>query len=558
MDKSKTKAPFTIFPTFSEIFEEGEEEVIANLSQEGLAEKFIVFTTSISALLYADHIEGVPAQEIIMMEFKNVILGTEDGHKILGWLTAHGQNTLNINSYTLMELYCMLLKYKKGQCDNVSLSVSERLIYLKLVLIANERRIHPIENIQKNIDSITPDDPFVYEKLFWPILLQETDVNEVLSREYEMFRTKSFVEEIINKYPEAENVIDNYFQERGFDNYRSYASLLAIFFMNYITSYINDGISKAGIKEDKQNRNLFAPLVANDIIPDTYLDLKSHPVYYYNGGYYIIHWNYLLSQIFIATFKAIEQNLNECSLQNIKEECGKIIEHTLFKSVLVTAFSNSWQCSAFDDEDKGNPDAIFKIGNNLFILELKDNLMGDNVMESFDYKCIENHVKRNFIESEKGKKKGIKQLKDYIKDYVKNKYEALGFPYNRKLNIYPIIIYTDYKYRLNGLNHFLSIKFKEIAKFDVESVNRRIRPLTVIDLDCLFNLQYKFRGKQIKLADAIDNYHRYVRNKEKKDAHRGVDKYSQLYPSFERYLPENRNYFMSNSEAKDILKEFLF
>lgn len=558
MDKSKTKAPFTIFPTYSEIFEDGEEEVIASLSQEGLAEKFIVFTTSISALLYASRIEGVSAQEKVMMEFKDAILETEDGHKILDWLSLHNQNVLNINNYTLMELYCMLLKNKNGQCSNVSLTVSERLIYLKLVLIANERRVQPIENIQRNIDSITPNDPFAYEKLFWPILLQETDVNEVLSIEYEMFRTKSFVEGIIKKYPEAENLIDDYFQERGFDSYRSYASLLAILFMNYITSFTNDGILKAGIKEDKQNRNLFAPLVANNIIPDTYLDLKSHPVYYYNGGYYILHWNYLLSQIFIAAFKAIEQKLNECRLQNIKEECGKIIEHTLFKSVLVTAFSNSLQCSAFDDEDKGNPDAIFKIGNNLFIIELKDNLMGDNVMESFDYKCIENHVKRNFIESEKGKKKGIKQLKDYIKNYAKNEYAALGFPYNKKLNIYPIIIYTDYKYRLNGLNHFLSIKFKEIAKFDAGSVNRRIRPLTVIGLDCLFNLQYKFRGKQIKLADAIDNYHRYVRNKEKKDSNRGVDKYSQLYPSFERYLPENRNFFMSDSEAKDILKEFLF
>ena len=550
------KSPFPVFPTYTEIFKNGQEEVIANLSQEGLAEKFIVFTTSISALLYASHIEGISAQEKIMLEFKDVILGTEDGHEILGWLSAHGQNTLNINSYTLMELYCMLLKYKKGQCDEVSLSVSERLIYLKLALIANERRIYPMENIQKNIDSITLNDPFAYEKLFWPILLQETDVNEILSIEYEMFRIKSFVEGIVNMYPKAESIINDFFQERGFNNYRSYASLLAIFFMNYITSYTNDGILKAGIKADRQNRNLFDPLVANNIIPDTYLDLKSHPVYYYNGGYYVVHWNFLLSQIFIGVFMALKSKLNESGLQNIKKECGKIIEHTLFKNVLETAFCNSWQCSAFDDEDKGTPDAIFKIGNNLFVIELKDNLMGDNVMESFDYECIENHVKRNFIESEKGKKKGIKQLKDYIKDYAKNEYETLGFPYNKKLNIYPIIIYTDYKYRLNGLNHFLSIKFKEIAKFDVESVNRRIRPLSVIGLDCLFNLQYKFREKKIKFADIIDDYHKHVKSREKKNADRGIEKYSQLYPSFDRYLPENRNFFLSNSEARNILKDF--
>ena len=382
-------------------------------------------------------------------------------------------------------------------------------------------------------------------------------MNEVLCIEYEMFRLKSFIKGIVSKYPKAENVIEKFFQERGFDSYQSYASALVIYFMDFITSYTNNGILKAGIKENEQSRNLFDSLVANNIIPDTYLDLKSHPVYYYSGGYYVLHWNYLLSQIFTATFKAIEQKLNEHQFQEIKEECGNIIEQTLFKNVLVTAFDKSWQCYAFDDENNGNPDAIFKMGNNLFILELKDNLMGDNVMESSDYKCIENHVKRNFIESEKGKKKGIKQLDAYITTYVNNGYSSLGFPYTKKLNIYPVIIYTDYKYRLNGLNHYLSIKFDGIVDSTDISVRRRIRPLTVIGLDCLFNLQYKFREKKIKFADIIDDYHKHVKNGRKKNADKGIEKYSQLYPSFDRYLPENRNYFMSISEVQHILKDFL-
>ena len=555
------KSPFPVFPTYTEVFKNGQEEVIANLLQEGLAEKYIVFTTSISALLYASHIEGASVQEKIMMEFKDVIIGTEEGYKILDWLSDHCQKTLNINNYTLMELYCLLLKYKKGHCDNVSLSVSERLLYLKLVLIANERRIHSTDNMQKNIDSITPNDAFAYEKLFWPLLLQETDVNEVPRIEYEMFRIKSFVEGITNKYPETEKIINDFFQERGLDCYRSYASLLAIFFMIFITSYTRDRILKAGIKEDEKSQKLFDSLVANSIKPDTYLDLKSHPVYYYNGGYYVLHWNYLLSQIFIGVFMTLKNKLNESGIQGIKKDCGKIIEHTLFKNVLVTSFCNSWQVSAFDDEGKGFPDAIpdaiFKIGNSLFVLELKDNLMGEDVMESFDYTYIENHMNRNFIQSDKGKKKGIKQLEAYIKAYVGNKYEALGFAYNKKLNIYPVVIYTDYKYRLYGLNHYLSIKFGDIVNSYELSVKRRIRPLTVIGLDCLFNLQYKFRDKKIKLSSLIENYHRYVKEREKNNAHQGIEKYSQLYPSFDRYLPENKNYFLAGSEAKRILKDFL-
>jgi hypothetical protein len=552
-----TKSSFSIFPTYPEIFKNGQEEIIANLSQDGLAEKFIVFTTSISTLLYASHIKGDYVQEEIMMEFKEAIFGTEDGIKIHGWLLSHNQKTLNFNNFTLMELYRMLFKYKNGPCDNLSLSVSEQLLYLKLILIANERRIHSIDNIQKVIDSITPNDVFAYEKLFWPILLQETDVNEVLCIEYEMFRIKSFVEGIVNRYPNAESIVTDFFKERGFDSYRTYASSLTIFFLDYITSYTNDGILKAGIKGNDLSQSLFAPLTANSIIPDTYLDLKSHPVYYYNGDYYVIHWNYLLSQIFIGVFMALKNKLNESGIQGIKKDCGIIIEHTLFKKVLMTAFSNSWQCSAFDDGNKGIPDAIFKIGNNLFILELKDNLMGEDVMESFDYAIIENHMNRNFIQSNKGKKKAIKQLDANIRTYTNNGYKGFGFPYNKKLNIYPIIIYTDYKYRLNGLNHYLSIKFNEIVKPKEESINRRIRPLTVIGLDCLFNMQYKFKEKKIKFADVLDDYHKNVKINEKKNVKRGVEKHSQLYPSFDRYLPENRSFFMSYSEAQTVIKDFL-
>lgn len=82
------------------------------------------------------------------------------------------------------------------------------------------------------------------------------------------------------------------------------------------------------------------------------------------------------------------------------------------------------------------------------------------------------------------------------------------------------------------------------------------RPLSVIGLDCLFNLQYKFREKKIKFADIIDDYHKHVKSRERKNADRGIEKYSQLYPSFDRYLPENRNFFLSNSEARNILKDF--
>ena len=557
MAKSHPKTSFMIYPTYTDIFKNGQDEIIAKLSTEGLAEKYIVFTTSLSAILYSSHIKGMYAQEEIMIEFKDAICYTTEGHSILDWLIANDLNTLNFNNFTLMELYCILLKYKKGKCKDTSMSIDEKLSYLKLLFIANEKRLNKSNDYHNKLLSITQDDIFSYEKMFWPLLLPETDVNEAIRIEYEIFRLKCFIEEIEKEYPDSSCTIDLFFRERGFENCSSYASALSFIFLDYITSYTNHHELKSGIKESEQTHKLFASLIVNNININSYLELKTHPLYYYNGVYYVLHWNYFLSQIFIGTFMALKERLNNAGFSDIKKISGLFIEKTLFKKVLTTSFSRNWQRVLFDDERKGKPDALFKMGNRLYIIELKDSLMSETVMESFDYITIENHITRTFIQSEK-KKKAIKQLATYISKYEKNEYEKEGFSYNKRLYICPIIIYTDYKYRINGLNHFLSVRFEElINQMDIRiTTKQRIRPLTVIGLDCMFNLQLKFQERRLRFADAIDNYHKHVKTLKKKYENKGVVLFSKLYPSFDRYLPENRNVLMSYNEIQSTLKEF--
>lgn len=255
---------FMIYPTYTEIFKNGQEKILAQLSIEGLAEKFIVFTTALSASLYSSRIKGMYVQEIIMFEFKDSLCYTTDGYAILNWLFLNELKTLNFNNFSLMELYCILLKHKKGKCVDKSMSVDEKLLYLKLLLIANEKRLKKPNAYYNNLLSIKPDDIFSYEKLFWPLLLPETDVNEAVRLEYEMYRLKCFIEEIKKKYPDASFAIDSYFQERGFKNYSSYASALSVIFINYISSYTNHHDLKSGIEESEQTRKLFAPLMIND------------------------------------------------------------------------------------------------------------------------------------------------------------------------------------------------------------------------------------------------------------------------------------------------------
>ena len=569
MAMAKQESTFVIFPTYSDIFKEGKNDVIEQLSKEGLSEKFIIFSTSLSGLLYTDHIKGYSAQAYIMREFEIVLFNTDDGRKIISFLHVHKQSPLNINAFTMMSLYQLLLNHRKGKCLNLTITEEDKLLYLKLILIANESRLSKLGDYGTSLKDISVNDVFLYEKLFWPILLAESDINETVSVEFDMFRLKSIIDYIEKTYPETTNIINDFFQSRGFDGYMSYASFFALVYLDYITTYTNDKTLKTGIADNDRIRPLLMPLIINDIINvDTFLQLKSHPLYYYNNAYYVINWSYFLSQIFIGTFKEIESRLISARIEGIndfKREAGTILEKTLFNNVLNNSFGKIWQKVSFDNSGGSQPDAIFQIGNHLFIIELKDRLMDEGTMDSFDFKNIEKHIRESFIEvisqgkgKIKKKKKGISQIAAYIENYKDNDYE--NFPYNSKLNIYPILIYTDYKYRLNGLNHYLSIAFDEIINENetLSLIKRRIRPLTVMGLDTFFMLQIKFKEKKIKLAEIIDDYHIHNKKSVKKYADRGVERFSRLYPSFERYFPECRKILLPSAEFQAIFKSDFF
>lgn len=145
---------FIIYPTYTDVFKNGQEEVISRLSTDGLAEKYIVFTTALSASLYASRIKGMYVQEEIMIEFKDALCNTSDGYTILNWLTSNGLKSLNFNNFTLMELYCILLKHKKGECKDTSMAVDEKITYLKLLFIANEKRLNKHSDYHNNLQSI--------------------------------------------------------------------------------------------------------------------------------------------------------------------------------------------------------------------------------------------------------------------------------------------------------------------------------------------------------------------------------------------------------------------
>ena len=130
----RQRTPFVIFPTYSDIFSEGQKDIIDQLSKEGLAEKLIIYSSFLSSMSYVEHIQGVFVQTIIMREFKDVLCNTREGREILDWLSCHNLSSLNINTFTMMSVFQLLLNNRKGACVDLTLTIEEKLVYLKLTI----------------------------------------------------------------------------------------------------------------------------------------------------------------------------------------------------------------------------------------------------------------------------------------------------------------------------------------------------------------------------------------------------------------------------------------
>jgi hypothetical protein len=132
-------------------------------------------------------------------------------------------------------------------------------------------------------------------------------------------------------------------------------------------------------------------------------------------------------------------------------------------------------------------------------------------------------------------------LVNYIKNLVEEKYNCneLNIGYKKTYIIYPIILYTDYRYEVSGFNDYLAKRFEEKIEDNpklYKLLNRhKIMPLTFIGLEFFFNNMNAFQTKEIKLHQLIENYHEKVKKQVRKHEKTHIqDRFTHLYYPFER------------------------
>ena len=254
------------------------------------------------------------------------------------------------------------------------------------------------------------------------------------------------------------------------------------------------------VQLNNTNTEIFGSLTINlenikdeNNFDDNYLAIKKYPLLSYdNDILVIINRQFLRNKIyngFIFDFfnkSGIKSTFNR--FDNFKSFIGKeVAEKRLFKSLIMSIFPKKHQIKIFSEADS-HPDCYLRIHNRIFLIEFKDYMMSSRVINSLNVDSFKEEVDKKFKENERGNPKGVTQLANQINYLSENEYEFDEIYSNgtnkSKIEIYPLIVYTDFQYSIPGINNYLTKHFNTLITSD--NGFKTIFPPTMININFLF------------------------------------------------------------------------
>jgi hypothetical protein len=160
----------------------------------------------------------------------------------------------------------------------------------------------------------------------------------------------------------------------------------------------------------------------------------------------------------------------------------------------------------------GVPDGYKRWRKIIFLVESKATIFPDDLWEQPNFDKLRAYLEERFVQS-KGNPKGVSQLANNVTTILTG-----GFPFDpiasdelAELEIYPTLIHNDYQFSMPGINQFLQEHFERLIPSNVPD-GVTIRPVTLINLDWLFDLSFR-KGTFETLKDLIDRYYENIRRR---------------------------------------------
>ncbi|MBB6107762.1 hypothetical protein HDF23_000492 [Mucilaginibacter lappiensis] len=275
-----------------------------------------------------------------------------------------------------------------------------------------------------------------------------------------------------------------------------------------------------------------------------YAGLKSKPLYQLDEKkWLILNWGFLANKLYeglVFDFyleSGIASDPKFSGITAFKQFISQeVTDQKLFRKLLKAAFDHRYGTLLFDDgQIAGFPDAYYRQGNRVYLIELKDAYFPSEAAGSYSYEQIIAAIDKKINNKGKGTGQIIKQL-TYLS---KQPYEEAGrYKHTRNLEIYPVIVYTDILFNMPGVNYYVEQSFRrQVKEHDLEKHFKVVKPLTLMNISYLIEIFDQLKKPETDLGKLVCYHHQQIKTRKKRhDRTNSMSDHITIYDVFEHVV----------------------
>lgn len=488
------------------------------------------------------------------LNFKSRILKTNPPGKIIIF-----------NPLTLLELIDDLLVGNSCSISSISDKDFEFLLY-KVYLLKNQN--NNLRNVASKVEfnkiyefqitQIASQYEFTHRKNILPQLIMAKDFFEFVSNDNEFKDYYNFFlkGKGISSYPQYLRQITliytNFLKHPVHNNFRIEGADFVSSFFNGLSHELPTSFEVLGNGDLDFKRLREKPLLK--ISNDSYCPL--HLNFFIDKIYYGMIWDFYYSSSINKVFNKFQDYL---------QKLGLIIEKEIFYKYINDCFPSRFikKVNGSQYPSVEYSDFYIRDGKRLFLFEFKNCIVKSDIKYSHNFNNILKEIKSKlYFDSKSKKDKGIRQLKKVLSRIINKEifFDKYDDSILSKLEVYPIIVYTDPFFSIDGINYLVNTLFRSEIEADPKLVDLKVNDLIMISMESLFDIISLIDQKDYSFRKVCDYFlHKKMKDEKRskrpthedhiKKMHRGLDRV--MAPLLKSVKPSDKMLDILASALKD-------
>lgn len=515
---------YNLFPSYKEIFPSEEEPTFEDLIKNVSTLELLKLLSEININIYL-HSHETRVHEKIFSEICNNINRkyrreiTTNYNNFKTSNAASKPNVIIFLSVNILDVMIATFKYSNNHIHKKSDQELLSLTAIKCILLANTLHNRKMEHFGyiNNISNFAvsaaqysfnrPRNPFYLINLsseLFSFLENSKDLSPYVSEFLEKLNLKDHKEYI--------NIIMNLQTEPIVSN--NYIIKLGKSFEPYLKDsldFLSTDISK----------NVF-PKLPSGYDRDYRLIREKPLVKIGNNQYCILDINLLSDKMYIGLIFNIYNNTSLKTRKNLFGSFSDFLNHLgqefaekqIFHKIIPTLFVNdkpSVMTAGNEYTNEEYSDYYIRNDQDIYLFEYKNYLINADIKSSFNYGKIHEEIYKKMVEkiddSGKTKPKGVTQFINSIEKINKKgfAFDPLDLKDKKKLNIYPILVYSDEFFNIHGMHDLLNKNFFIRLNNKIRK-SHNIKDIILISLEDLIKVSYTVNKDNMSFQELVRSY----------------------------------------------------